>query len=86
MALDDRGPVFRRARFDLRWYWPEKLDHRLYDGEFLDEGQLQQALQESGAQIAALTAHVYAHPLKSSPRPVSCPQATAHGPLAVAFG
>jgi hypothetical protein len=59
-ALDDRVRLLGGRDFDLRWYWPEKLDHRLYDGEFLDEEQLQQALQESGTD-RSLTVNVYAY-------------------------
>jgi hypothetical protein len=46
--------------FPLRWYWPDKIDDRLYDGESLDEEQLQAAIDQLGTE-RSLTAHVYAY-------------------------
>jgi hypothetical protein len=46
--------------FPLRWYWPDKIDQRLYNGELLDKEQLQAAIDQLGTD-RALTVHVYAY-------------------------
>jgi len=58
--LGDQAHPLGERNFSLRWYWPNKLEHRLYDGESLDEAQLQEALNRLGTD-RELTVHVYAY-------------------------
>jgi hypothetical protein len=46
--------------FPLRWYWPDKIDQRLYMGESLDKEQLQAAIDQIGSD-RSLTVHVYSY-------------------------
>jgi 4-amino-4-deoxy-L-arabinose transferase-like glycosyltransferase len=58
--LGDQVRALGERDFPLRWYWPDKIDHRLYDGERLDEEQLRQAVEQLGTE-RSLTIHVYAY-------------------------
>ena len=57
--LGDQARVLGERDFPLRWYWPDKIDHRLYDGEYLDDEQLRQAVEQLGTE-RSLTVGVYA--------------------------
>jgi 4-amino-4-deoxy-L-arabinose transferase-like glycosyltransferase len=57
--LGDQAQPQGERDFPLRWYWPDKIDHRLYDGEHLDDEQLRQAVEQLGIE-RSLTVSVYA--------------------------
>lgn len=58
--LGDQVQLVGERNFPLRWYWPNKFEHRLYDGESLDEAQLQEAIDQLGTD-RELTVHIYAY-------------------------
>jgi hypothetical protein len=58
--LGDKTRLLGERDFPLRWYWPDKIDDRLYDGESLDEEQLQAAIDQLGTD-RSLTVQVYAY-------------------------
>ncbi len=58
--LGDKMRLVGAHDFPLRWYWPDKIDNRLYDGESLDQEQLQAAIDQLGTD-RSLTVQVYAY-------------------------
>lgn len=68
--MGERLRAIGERDFPLRWYWPYRLAHRLYDGEYLDDEQLRQRLDEAGTD-RSLTVHVYAFTPESTPAPAS---------------
>jgi len=59
-VLGDKVRLLGVRDLPLRWYWPEKLEDRLYAGEFLYDEQLRQALEQGGTDRSQ-TVHVYAY-------------------------
>lgn len=58
--LGDKARLLSERDFPLRWYWPDKVEFPLYDGEPLDQEQLQAALDQLGTERSQ-TVHVYAY-------------------------
>lgn len=58
--LGDKTRLLGQRDFPLRWYWPDGLDDRLYEGGSLDQEQLQEAIDQLGAD-RSLTVQVYAY-------------------------
>jgi 4-amino-4-deoxy-L-arabinose transferase-like glycosyltransferase len=58
--LGDKTRLLGQRDFPLRWYWPDRLDDRLYEGESLDQEQLQAAIDQLGTD-RSLTVQVYAY-------------------------
>lgn len=58
--LGDQTRALGERDFPLRWYWPDKVERPLYDGEPLDDAQVQRRLDEAGTD-RSLTVHVYAY-------------------------
>jgi hypothetical protein len=59
-SLGAQAQPWGEREFPLRWYWPDKIDHRLYDGERLGKEELQQAVEQLGTE-RSLTVGVYAN-------------------------
>lgn len=58
--LGDQARILGEREFPLRWYWPDKIEHRVYDGESLDDEQLRRAVEQLGSE-RSLTVGVYAY-------------------------
>jgi hypothetical protein len=59
-SLGAQAQPWGEREFPLRWYWPDKIDHRLYDGERLGKEELQQAVEQLGTE-RSLIVGVYAN-------------------------
>jgi hypothetical protein len=58
--LGDKTRLLGQRDFPLRWYWPDRLDDRLYEGQPFDQEQLQEATDRLGTD-RSLTVQVYAY-------------------------
>ena len=59
-GLGGQARLLGERDFPLRWYWPDKIDDGLYNGEPLDHEQLQAAVDQLGTD-RSLTVDVYAY-------------------------